>query len=52
MKNIRSIFIALVACMVAFAFTSCQKDGVYKPKKKISKIYTSKDGGDRILQET
>ncbi len=52
MKNIRTLFIALTACMVAFAFTSCQKDGMYKPKKKISKIYTSKDGGDRILQET
>ena len=52
MKNIRTLFIALTACMVAFAFTSCQKDGMYTPKKKISKIYTSKDGGDRILQET
>lgn len=52
MKNIRTLFIALMACMVTFAFTSCQKDGMYKPKKRISKIYTSKDGGDRILQET
>ena len=52
MKTIRTLFIAFTACMVAFAFNSCQKDGVYKPKKKISKIYTSEDGGDRILQET
>lgn len=52
MKNIKTLFIALTACMVAFAFTSCQKDGMYKPKKKISKIYTSRDGGDRVLQET
>ena len=52
MKNIRTLFIALVACMVTFAFTSCQKDGVYNPKKKISKIYVSEDGGDRVLKET
>jgi hypothetical protein len=34
-----------------FGFTSCKKDGVYNPKKKISKIF-KQSGGSKILAET
>jgi len=34
----RNLLIAAIA-LLAVAFVSCQKDGVYKPKKKIAKIY-------------
>lgn len=51
MKNARTIFVALMAFVVAFTFSSCQKDGVYHPKKKISKIYVQRDGHDKVLTE-
>ena len=35
----RNLLIAAIA-LLAVAFVSCQKDGVYKPKKKIAKIYS------------
>lgn len=34
----RSLLIVAIA-LLTVAFVSCQKDGVYKPKQKISKIY-------------
>ena len=34
----RNLLIAAIA-LLAVAFVSCQKDGVYKPKKRISKVY-------------
>ena len=37
MKNL--IFVA-TAILLAFAFTSCEKDGQYKPKERISKVYS------------
>ena len=36
----RNLLIAAIA-LLAVAFVSCQKDGVYKPKKKISQISRS-----------
>lgn len=52
MKKLSSIFTILMVCVLAVTFTSCQKDGVYKPKQKISKIYVQRDGHDKILTET
>ena len=34
----RNLLIAAIA-LLAVAFVSCQKDGVYKPKKRIAKVY-------------
>jgi len=34
----RNLLIVAIA-LLAVAFVSCQKDGVYKPKKKIAKVY-------------
>lgn len=39
MKNISKLFVA--ALVLVFAFTSCQKEGVYNPSKKIDRIYRS-----------
>jgi hypothetical protein len=35
-----------------FGFTSCKKDGVYHPKKKISKIFNQRSGYNKTLDET
>ena len=44
--------VALVAVMSAGMFSACKKDGVYNPKKKISKIYEQNDNGEKELSET
>lgn len=49
MKKIFSIL--LIAC-VAMLFSACQKEGVYNPSKKISKIYFTNSNGVRNLQES
>lgn len=51
MKKATKIGVIILATLTAFAFTSCQKDGVYSPKEKISKIYQKEDGGDKYLSE-
>ena len=40
----RLVSIALVLLLTGAAFTGCQKDGVYNPKNKISKVYKSVNG--------
>lgn len=52
MKKLTSIFVICMICVLTFSLTSCEKDGVYKPKQKISKIYVQRDGHDKILTET
>ena len=37
--------------MVSFFMTSCDKDGIYNPKQKISKIYQD-EGGKKVLSQT
>lgn len=39
MKKFNFSIVTLLAVAMMFVFASCTKDGVYKPKKKISKIY-------------
>ena len=39
MKQLSRLFIAALALM--FVFASCEKEGVFNPKKKISEIYKS-----------
>jgi hypothetical protein len=48
MKKI--IFLTAIATML-LAFTSCQKDGVYNPSKKISKIYYQSGSSAKYLME-
>lgn len=43
--------IAFVA-LFAFASTSCHKDGVFNPKKKISRVFTQYNGGSKTLAAT
>ena len=44
--------VALVVVISASMFSSCKKDGVYNPKKKINKIYSQNSKGEKILSET
>lgn len=37
----RNLFFVATAILLVFAFTSCKKDGQYKPEKRISKVYYS-----------
>lgn len=48
MKKILTIL--AIAC-VAFIFAGCQKDGVYNPSKKISKIYYTSTSGNKSLKQ-
>lgn len=48
MKKILTIL--AIAC-VAFIFAGCQKDGVYNPSKKISKIYYTSTSGNKSLDQ-
>lgn len=55
MKKINFSVVTLLAVAVMFVFASCTKDGVYKPKKKISKIYetvTTNPNPEKQLKET
>ena len=40
---------AALGIAVTFGAVSCEKDGVYHPAKKISKIYIQEDNGDKQL---
>ena len=48
MKKIFSIL--LIAC-VAMLFSACQKEGVYNPSKKISKVYFTDANGNKSLSQ-
>lgn len=50
MKNVFK-FLTILA-IGSFMFASCNKDGVYTPKKKVSKVYNQSSGGDKYLSET
>ena len=52
MKSIKKIAMAALVCAVVIGLTSCNKDGVYKPKEKIAKIYVQNEGQDKVLTET
>ncbi|MCL2132260.1 MAG: hypothetical protein FWH36_07410 [Lentimicrobiaceae bacterium] len=47
----RVLCVALALAMGSAAFTGCQKDGVYNPKKKISKIQKADNGNKVLVQE-
>ena len=54
MKKINFSIVTILAVALMFVFASCTKDGVYKPKKKISKIYETVQtdpNPEKILKE-
>ena len=54
MKKINFSIVTLLAVALMFVFASCTKEGVYKPKKKISKIYETVQtdpNPEKILKE-
>ncbi len=52
MKNVKRMAVLALMCCCVFAFTSCQKDGVYKPKKKISEISLNENGhGAKVVEK-
>lgn len=52
MKNFRRILVIAFVALFAFASTSCHKDGVFNPKKKISRVFTQYNGGSKNLAAT
>ena len=55
MKKINFSIVTLLAVALMFVFASCTKDGIYKPKKKISKIYetvVTDPNPEKVLTET
>lgn len=55
MKKTNFSIVTLLVVAMMFVFASCTKDGVYKPKKKISKIYETVQtdpNPERFLKET
>lgn len=52
MKNFRRILVIAFVALFAFASTSCHKDGVFNPKKKISRLFYQSNGGDKSLVAT
>ena len=52
MKKIRTFAVALMACALVFAFSSCEKEGVFKPKERISKIFVKDNNGNPQLSQT
>jgi len=51
MKKLTLLSIMIAAIML-ISFTSCQKDGEYNPKKKISRIFYEEPGEGKYLGET
>lgn len=47
----KHIFLAFCAVTMLLLATSCEREGVYSPKKRISKIYVD-DGSGRKLDQT
>ena len=55
MKRINFSIVTLLVVALTLVFASCTKDGVYKPKKKISKIYetvATDPNPEKVLKET
>ena len=55
MKRFNFSIITLLVVAMTLMFASCTKDGVYKPKKKISKIYetvATDPNPEKVLKET
>jgi hypothetical protein len=52
MQKLNKVATMMLMGMVIFSMTSCKKDGVYNPKKKISKIYTQQGAEPKKLSET
>ena len=48
--SMKSVAVIIACFAVTAVFTSCKKDGVYNPSKKISKIYTQKSGAAKELE--
>lgn len=46
----KRIFTILIVACVAMLFTSCQKEGVYNPSKKISKVTYTDQYGNKTIQ--
>ena len=44
----RNLLFVATAILLALAFTSCEKDGQYKPKERISKVYRSYSSEKRL----
>lgn len=51
MKKVTNIMLCAVMVFATFALTSCEKEGVFKPKNKIAQIYTKIDGGEKALYQ-
>ena len=52
MKKIISLSLCVIlALAISLSFTSCNKEGVYNPKKKITAIYYQYPGTAKMLQE-
>ncbi len=51
MKRIANIMLCAVMVFAAFALTSCEKEGVYKPKNKLAQVYLKTDGGEKELYQ-
>lgn len=47
----KKIFSILAIACVAMLFSACQKEGVYNPSKKISKIYFTDANGNKALSQ-
>ena len=53
MKKTQLVKISILLLIGVFCLSSCQKDGVFNPKKKISKIYVQEEGEDeKVLSES
>ena len=49
--NLKNVAVISACFAVTAALTSCQKDGVYHPGKKISKVYSQRPGEGKELDE-
>ncbi len=47
----KKILVSLLLISMVVTFSSCKKEGVYKPKEKISRIYRNYDGDGKELRE-
>ena len=52
MRKTQLLKISTILLIGIFCLSSCEKDGVFNPKKKISKIYVQYDGDAKELAET
>ena len=47
----KNFIVLIVAVFIAIGFSSCQKEGIYKPKEKITSIYYADSNHDKYLSE-